>query len=396
MDQQRLYELADKWKTGTITETELAELNQSYQSKATDASEVILPENFADDQIVHKKRIWSAVEDKVGVTNSDIDTDEDYSVAPSIVRKTTWLRYAAAVILVAGGSWLLVKHWPANNNKQTAVKEILPGSNKAILTVGDKTIDLSSEKAGVTVGETITYNDGSSVEGLAHHASLNAQNTIRTPRGGQYQIVLPDGSKVWLNSASSIRFPAAFKGGDRRVDVTGEVYMEVARNSKQPFYVHSKNITIQVLGTSFNINAYENEDAERTTLIEGSVRIINDKLTNGQQPTGNKKRPSDIILKPGQQAIVDNNAQISTNEADIDKTLAWKNGFFNFENADLKAVMRQLERWYDIDVVYEKGTPEIQFMGEMSRNVNLSDLLNALKRSGVNFKVDGKKLIVMQ
>ena len=207
-------------------------------------------------------------------------------------------------------------------------------------------------------------------------------NTISTPNGGDYQLVLADGSKVWLNAASSLRFPANFVGRERKVELTGEAYFEVAKNPAMPFKVKLNGMEVEVLGTHFNINSYADESAIRTTLLEGSIKI---------------NRPhASSLLKPGQQAMMDKNGQISViNDADLDEAVAWKDGKFQFDRADIHNVMRQLARWYNIDVEY-KGTVASHFGGTISRDVNLSKVLGMLHLTGeVKFQVQDKKVIVM-
>lgn len=208
-------------------------------------------------------------------------------------------------------------------------------------------------------------------------------NIMSTPRGRSFQLKLPDGTEVWLNALSSIRYPTAFSGKERKVEITGEVYFEIAPDAASPFYVNINNkATLQVLGTHFNVNAYENEKTMNTTLLEGAVRI---QRNNGDA----------VQLKPGQQAQLSDKIKVVPVE-DTDKIMAWKNGLFNFEGAHLDQVMRQLERWYDIQVVYEKSVPDIQFFGEISRNLKLSEVIDALKMSDVHFRIEkDRKLIVL-
>jgi ferric-dicitrate binding protein FerR (iron transport regulator) len=221
-------------------------------------------------------------------------------------------------------------------------------------------------------------------------------NTISTPRGGQYQVVLPDGTKVWLNASSSLRFPTAFNGGERAVDLAGEAYFEVTKEST-PFKVHvypsATSIaagngghpahTIEVLGTHFNVNAYDDESALEATLLEGSIKL--------------EKGNEQVLLKPGQQAISARagGAIRVIPDADVDAAIAWKDGYFQFDGAGIEAVMRQLARWYDVDVRYEGPVTERQFAGQMPRGVNLSEVLRILEESNVHFRIEGKKLVVM-
>jgi ferric-dicitrate binding protein FerR (iron transport regulator) len=214
---------------------------------------------------------------------------------------------------------------------------------------------------------------------------------MATPKGRQFQLVLPDGSKVWLNAASSIRYPVAFNNKERRVEVSGEAYFEVAHDKTKPFQVQTKEQQVQALGTSFNINAYADEPIEKTTLLEGSVKVnsISQKQTVTHQPLS-------AILTPGQQARIDNNNQllsIANNQSEA--AIAWKNGYFNLENIPFDQMMKQLERWYDIQVEYENGVPDLHFVGGLSRNITLAALLRSLQVSEVHFKMEtGRRLIV--
>jgi ferric-dicitrate binding protein FerR (iron transport regulator) len=204
-------------------------------------------------------------------------------------------------------------------------------------------------------------------------------NTLSTPKGGQYQLILPDGSKVWLNAASSIRYPTAFVGNSRIVEITGEAYFEVMHNSKVPFEVKTRSQVIEDIGTSFNVNAYTDEAAIRTTLLEGAVKVDN------------------VVLKPGEQAEADNGTQKITviKGVDIQRAVAWKNGIFSFKDADLKTVMRQLARWYNVDVEYEGAVPGGSFGGDIGRGLTLSQVLEGLAETRVKYKItEGNKIII--
>jgi ferric-dicitrate binding protein FerR (iron transport regulator) len=207
-------------------------------------------------------------------------------------------------------------------------------------------------------------------------------NTLTTPRGGQYEVVLPDGTRVWLNSNTSLTYPIIFQGKERHVELTGEAYFEVAKNAAAPFFVKTQSQTVEVLGTHFNINSYADEKSVKTTLLEGRVKI-----------TGNGNRKT-VSLKPGQQSI--NNLAIIyiINDADIEEAVAWKNGKFLFRNTDLQTVMRQLSRWYDVDVEYKGTVATKHYRGRISRNVTVSQVFEILKTSGVNFIINGRTIIV--
>ena len=208
-------------------------------------------------------------------------------------------------------------------------------------------------------------------------------NTVTTPKGGQYRLLLADGTRVWLNSASSLRYPSAFAGDTRTVELSGEAYFEVAKNIDHPFIVNSKDISVKVLGTHFDIMAYADEDALNTTLIEGAVLVSQ----------GSQSR----ILAPGQQALVaGNNSIISVQAADTDKAIAWTTGFFKFNHTDLHTIMREIARWYDIDIVYETNDNTETYGGRIRRDLNLSSLIKFLEANGIHhFRIDGKKLTVL-
>lgn len=308
--------------------------------------------------------------------------------------KTSWFRYAAAVLLIVGGIaiWYeLFKRSDLNSSNLSGSAEIGPGKDRAVLTLADGTKIILDNAANGNVAQQggtkiIKLDNGQ----LAYsplqkgHGGLSGgrellYNTIGTPRGGQYQITLPDRTRVWLNAASSIKFPAVFSGATREVEVTGEAYMEVARNSKQPFKVKANGTEIQVLGTSFNINAYPDEEVIKTTLVEGSVKVV-----EGQQK---------VILKPGQQAQ-GAGGSIKVSVAHMDEVMAWKNGIFNFSDASIKTVMRQISRWYDVEVQYGQDIPSKKFSGEIQRDLNLSEVLDVLNDAGINLELEGRKIIV--
>lgn len=305
----------------------------------------------------------------------------------SSYRKLSWV---AALLVVALG--ISVYFWLGDaKNENIAVEnskklDVVPGRNGAILTLSDGSevvLDsLNNGQIATQNGAQVLLNNGR----LAYAASGNADgglvyNTMSTPNGRTFQVTLPDGTEVWLNAASSIRFPTAFIGKERKVEVTGEAYFEVVKSGK-PFIVNvDRRSTVTVLGTHFNINSYRNEDKITTTLLSGSVKV--------------ESKSMSAVIKPGEQALVADGLEV-VKDADVDKVMAWKNGFFNFEDASLKEVMKQLERWYDIEVEYEKGIPDIYFVGKMSRNVKLSGLLKVLEASKVHFRLEeGRKLVVL-
>lgn len=320
---------------------------------------------------------------------------EPVTIYRSMLSRHYWLRYAAAIIVLFGLSIFflksrksseqpdVVKHVPLKN-------DIAPGKEGAILTLSDgSTVTLDSLGNGVIAkqnGSSLSLNNGQLV--YNPDGSVNnevAYNTITTPNGRQFKLLLSDGTRVWLNAASSVRFPAVFNSNVRQVQATGEVYFEVAKNAGKPFRVIINDKTqIEVLGTHFNVNAYTNEATINTTLLEGSVRIFN----------GDEK----IILSPKQQAHIDGQKKSRikiVKNVNVEKVMAWKNGVFDFQDATLEEVMRQIERWYNVDVVYEKGIPKLEFMGKMGRDLTLSEVLRGLELSKVHFRIEGKKLVVL-
>ena len=311
-----------------------------------------------------------------------------------------WIRrlsVAAAIIIITFSIifFQFSSKQPVKGDKVIAVfpdlkNDIAPGKEGAVLTLGDgRTVVLDSLGNGFITdefGAKVILTDGQlAYQAKARNDGEVVYNMITTPKGRQFRLLLQDGTRVWLNAASSIRYPAVFTGTERKVEITGEAYFEVAKNEKIPFHVIvNKETDIEVLGTHFNINSYLNESSINTTLLEGSVKISK----------GNKK----VIIKPGQQAqtsgIRQDDIKILSN-INLEKIVAWKNGVFDFQDASLQEVMRQLERWYDIEVVYEKGIPELEFIGKMGRDLTLSEVLRGLEMAEVHFKIeDGRKLIV--
>lgn len=304
-------------------------------------------------------------------------------------------RAAAAIILLGIGAWLAISHGQRPAPAVAAVtnfqNDIPPGGNKAVLTLANgQTVildNISNDTIAAHGGtKIIKLNNGqltcSSREAESSHSGAAiAYYTLRTPRGGQYQIVLPDGSKAWLNAASSIRFPAAFPGSERRVFIKGEVYFEVAKNAAKPFIVSVNDMEVKVLGTHFNVMAYANEPATETTLLEGAVEVI--------------KGTQTARLRPDQQARLDNHGGIRLiSNVDASETVAWKEGLFQFTDAGIADIMRQIARWYDVEIVYADGVPAGHITGKIPRNTNLSEVLKMMQLSGIHFKIEGRKVIV--
>lgn len=318
----------------------------------------------------------------------------DIGNQPAIPAKTRTAWYAiaciAAALVLIMGSLLYFNNLRTNPAANTdLIAAVQAGSNKAILTLSDGTkVDLSGTKQGAvkdqsgisanyTADGTIAYSDTKTTQIV--------YNTIETPNGSEYRIELPDGTKVHLNAGSRLRYPISFAGSkERRVELTGEGYFQVAHNAKLPFRVITAAQTVEVLGTHFNINSYVDEGKTTTVLEEGSVKVISGEKQN--------------ILKPGQQSILLANGNIAVNAADMESALAWKDGNIIFKRAELQSIMRQVARWYNIKVLYEGKPSKRQFTGGMPRSTSLSVLLDVLKDSNINFRMEetaeGKTLIV--
>lgn len=325
------------------------------------------------------------------VMNEKALADEDKQRAIPLYKRS-WLRVAAAVLLFTISAISCIIYSKQGNPQVTAqskpaVQDIAPGGDKAILQLADgSTIVLES-----TPNDSIVKQGNASIvkkDNLLAYNVVNENSTeilfnrVTTPRGGQYQLVLADGSKIWLNAASSIHFPTAFTGRQRKVEVTGEAYFEVAKNASMPFIVVVDGKSeVEVLGTHFNINSYADEATVNTTLLEGSVNV----KSNGESR----------IITPGQQAQINSNGQIALNkEPDIEQVMAWKNGLFNFKGESIENIMRQLARWYNFSVQYEESITE-KFYVKVDRNTNISNIFKILETTGgVHFKIEGKKITV--
>lgn len=327
-----------------------------------------------------------------------------FGAAPAVVRPMFSLlkkiAVAAAIILMIGvGGYI----WYSNYNKEKAVPhaqvkqqqkhDASPGKYRAMLTLSDGSRVALDSTAGTFAKQgnaSLVSRDGKLIyeKGKTKEKEI-LYNTLSTSRGEMYVVTLSDGTKVWLNSASSIHYPVIFTGSERKVVITGEVYLEVAKNPKQPFIAEAKGMQVEVLGTHFNINSYANELAVKTTLLEGKLRVRST-ATNTQ-----------IVLEPGEQAILrqtqnDKTVMDKTKDVDVEEEVAWRFGYFQFVNADLKTVMRQLERWYDVDVVYQGNVSnELELIGKMPRSMHLSKVLDVLQTQQVHFKIEGHKIIVL-
>lgn len=335
-----------------------------------------------------------------GIPETEETFDSPGTPVFKMIRRPRYIiKIAAAAILTGVISLLAIRYFtPAGLGENTPVvtqtmppaqDDVEPGGNRATLTLADGSrITLDSAVNGQLVREgnaaIIKTAEGSiAYKQIGEENSISSigYNTLRTPRGGQYQVDLPDGTKVWLNAASSIRFPSRFTGNERVVELDGESYFEVARNTAMPFRVKNKNgVVVEVLGTHFNVNCYPSERFQ-ATLLEGSIQINAGELS--------KK------LTPGQQGVIDAGKILINEHADVEQAVAWKNGLFHFNRADIYTIMRQLERWYDVQVTFEGNIPQKEYVGKVPRNSNISEVLQILELSKIHFKINGKKITVM-
>jgi transmembrane sensor len=301
---------------------------------------------------------------------------QEAAVIPVWRRSRVWLRYAAAIVLLCGMGaylWNTQKEKPASTTEASAKalkNDIAAGSSKAVLTLSDgRKVELTPDNAIIQeTGIAIQNANGRLEYGKAEKMVFN---TMSTPRGGQYQLNLPDGTNVWLNAESSITYPTAFANNRREVTITGEAYFEVTKNAAKPFMVKTPKEEITVLGTSFNVNAYSEEPAMKTSLVEGSVKV------------------GKVVIQPGQACL--NGKVIST---DLGQDVAWKNGAFNFRNMDTEAAFRQLGRWYNVEIRFAGAVPS-RLGGEIGRDLNLSQVVIALEDIGIRTRIEGSTLVVL-
>jgi len=395
-NQARITELTIKYVSGELTQEEQAELNLFLDAATEPDNRRRFEQRIQQLKVRESLAAWSIAEKTEKDSWSDVPNPQR---GAKIVQLFSPLRkrltVAAAFLVIAVGAFLIyrqrVTSFPQKQVAVVPVKDLLPGGNKATLTLaGGQQILLDDAKTGILAQEgairvnktnsgTLTYTPNE-LRGKSIKEELRF-NMLTTPRSGTYMVVLPDQSKVWLNSASSLKYPASFDGQvDREVSLTGEAYFEVAKKAGQPFRVLVKGTTVEVLGTSFNINAYTDESAIRTTLLDGAVRVA--------------YHTERALLKPGEQALLNQDDLFKIAQVDVNAAVAWKNGFFNFDHSDLQAVMRQISRWYDIEVVYNGIVPRRSFSGVIDRQLTLSQVLKILESNGVHFSIDGKKLNV--
>ncbi|MEO6329251.1 MAG: FecR domain-containing protein [Ginsengibacter sp.] len=395
---ENIFILIEKYQSGTISPEEKFMLDKWYRSFDDTEAKLTGSENDSEQQLADriKSRLLNTI-------------DDNYK---PVIKKRPLIRRisaaAAILILVAITTYFIS---PSKLPKELIVKtqpiiqklknDIAPGGNKAILTLADGSAIVLDSASNGTISQQGNVEVRKLDNGLLAYEKNGQQvtendeaffNTISTPRGGQYNVTLADGTRVWLNAASSIRFPVVFTGAERTVEITGEAYFEVTTltagegQRKVPFIVKIKTSLgngeqVKVLGTHFNVNAYDDEAITKTTLLEGRVQVTTNNMS--------------AMLLPGQQAQMNEKGKlILVNDADPQEVLAWKDGLFVMKRAGIGSIMRQIARWYNVDIVYQGEVPPGRISGDIPRNMNLSKVLKVMELSGVHFTIDGKKVMV--
>jgi transmembrane sensor len=389
MDQQRIYYLLEGELAGTLTTAEIQELEAVKIHEDSALLESIMVE-LIERESYQPMYIDPAVEDAAfeKIVSVDVVGDHDiYTRSKGVINiPGSWWKVAAAVLFILGTATYF---WSLRAPRQIVdVKpkvRVLPGNNKATLTLANGTsvtLDSTGNQVIQQGHVAVHQQNGQLQYTLQGNETVLNYNVLTVPRGAQYKLILPDGTKVWLNAASKLKYPTAFVGKERVVELEGQGYFEIARNEAQPFKVKVNDIAVQVLGTNFDIMAYGDEGSVKTTLLDGAVNIVH--------------REKQQLLKPGQQAVVDNTTnQLSVHQADMDMVMAWRTGFFELDGTDLPTILRQLSRWYDVEIVNKLNTSTEALSGRISRNLELKDVLQALEGNEVQFSIEGNKVIVL-
>jgi ferric-dicitrate binding protein FerR (iron transport regulator) len=372
MEREELSILSKKYLAGEASEEEIARLLNWYNNYNEQELTAIIEASEGEteallEQRIHQRLMVSIAKPKVFV-----------------LRPARWWAAAAVLVLLAAGGMYYLRESPKSS---TITAGIMPGSNKATLTLADgSVVNLDSTGTGMFLKQGHTKVEKTASGEVVYKSDKATETTVsynvlRTPRGGQFKVILPDGTAVWLNAASSIRYPVAFTAKERTVSITGEAYFEIAPDAAKPFSVSVNDMKVTVLGTHFNINAYTDEHTINTTLLEGAVLV--------QTGSGSRR------LAPGQQARVKpgSNEIEYLKQTNVNSAIAWKNGYFSFNDEDIPTVMRQLARWYNIEVTYTDKSPEGTFTGEIGRTLTQDQLFKILSRAGIHFKIEGENKV---
>ncbi|PTS97746.1 anti-sigma factor [Pedobacter sp. HMWF019] len=376
MDNEKILYLLDQYNNGTASAEDLKALDNWYNSFEQDEK---LTNGLPGSKVKNiEKRMLFGIDQRIDAATTG---SKPISRRLSIQQ---WLTVAAAVFLILSlAGFFAVKKLPLFHTEDTVGIDVLPGGNKAILILGNgKKIDLNTQTSGIISQESgtqITKSTNSSLTYIADHSNNQnnlshiSTNTIVIPNGGQYEVQLPDGTHVWLNAASSLTYPTRFTGHNRKVKLTGEGYFEVAKDKLKPFEVETADQQVQVLGTHFNINAYAEEKIQKTTLLEGSVKVIS--------------KNNSILIKPSEQVINQNN-DLSVKTVNSANAIAWKNGVFQFDHTELRSLMLDLSRWYNVEVVYEGHIKKRFFSGTIDKSYTLVEVLKVLELGRVHYQIE--------
>lgn len=381
MDTAKVRMLAEKYLNGTATAEEAAALHEWYDHVNEGDTEIVVAEQATTLQDTGD-RMLRQLREQIAVGETP--------VVPMRPGRRKWLPWtaAAAVLVIAGSTYILRQSAKDEASQaQTAAIDVPAPANKPTLTLGNGTVlDLSEQNNGALAqqgGTTVSKEESMLVYEPGHSGAQPVMNKLTVPRGVQYRIVLPDGTKVWLNAASELQFPSVFNGNQRQVRLLGEGYFEVAANANQPFVVQTVGPRIEVLGTAFNVKAYGEEPRVKTALLSGSVRII----------AGEGKSR---MMHPGEVTSVNGEQDIRIiSETDAELAVAWKEGVFSFRNEYIAEILLEIGRWYDVEIVYEGPVAHRRFTGKVSRSYSLSETLSVLLASNLHFRQEGKKIIVM-
>lgn len=401
MNDTILKDLLGQYLTGTITEKGKSELAQLItQPQYLQQMEEMMQETFMSDAFLNEENLKLRNEIEGWLSNKiagEVPAKTMELSSRSKIKKLNRWNYAAAIILVALAGYLLFVQ-----NKRTIKYETSPlavSKNIEAPKISKATITLANGKTlylDTVVNGAIALQEGTRLVKLSNgeiiyqttpeNSSRQIEyNTLTNPRGSKViALTLNDGTKVWLNSESSLRYPTAFIDKERKVEITGEAYFEVSKDAVRKFIVSGNGVTTEVLGTHFNINTYANEPEKKVTLLEGSVKVS----------AQSERQKSEAVIHPGEQAKIGEKLKIIKG-VNVEEVMAWKSGRFQFNKADLQEVMRQIARWYDVEIQYEGKIAPQQFGGKLQKNLNLSELLDGLEKSQVHFKIEGRKVIVM-
>lgn len=402
MDNQSVQELINRYLRGKADEREKALLDNWYYRESR-------PEPLEEDDfrfLMYRESIWKGVRYRAGLP--------DYRTQKKRILR--WLPYAVAAILLLFVGLLFFNDSDNNLRSQHVNKyDVAPGGNRATLTLANgDLIDLSERQSSIIIGNEVKYADGTLLKDLTGTSKSVAELVLATPKGGTYAVTLSDGTKIWLNAASTLRYPARFNSNKRIVELDGEAYFEVASLSdprdgekginksskgqiaggRVPFFVKTRGQTLEVLGTHFNVAAYSDENVTTTTLVEGSVAIRRSGSPKSSEVSDveyqkypSKTSKNEVVLKPGEQSVL-SDVSVSKRSVDVSPFIAWKNGFLHFYGTDPQQAFNELSRWYDIEVIYEGKIPNVSFYGVITRDKSLSSVLDILRETGLEFRVE--------